>query len=233
MKKDIVPGTDYVIFQDDNVFKYTTDSLLLTSLARPNGRVCDIGSGSGIISLRLIDNKNIKTFTNIELNYDSYEISKKSIRENQLEDKINSLNINVFDVKKHFDNQSFDTVIMNPPYFSKSLKNYKKSKEIARHSDSIEGFIQAAKYLLKNSGKLFLIFPTKRLVDLIFILRSEGLEPKKLRFIKNDKDKESYLVFVEAVKEGKCEIKILPDLILYEDKKRSSELEKVYENKEI
>ncbi len=233
MQKDLVPGTEYIIYQDDNLFKYTTDSLLLTSLSRVKGNVCDIGSGSGIISLRLVDNKNIKSITNLEINTIAHEVSKKSIMENSLENKINSFNINISDVKKEFRNQEFDTIIMNPPYFSNSLKNYKKTKEIARHSDSIVEFIQASKYLLKNSGKLFMIFPTKRLVDLLFILRSEGLEPKKIRFIKNDNEKESYLFFVEAVKEGKCEVKILPALILYENGNRSDELEKVYKNEEI
>lgn len=232
MRKDLVPGNDYIIYQNDNIFKYTTDSLLLTSLSRPKGKCCDIGSGSGIISLRLIDNKNVKSFTNIEVNKEAYEISKKSIEENNIEN-IKSVNIDISEVKNNFQNQEFDTVIMNPPYFAKSLKNYKKTKEIARHSDSITDFIKAAKYLLKNSGKLFMIFPTRRLVDLIYILRVEGLEPKKIRFIKNDIEKESYLTFVEAVKEGKCEVKILPDLILYEKGNRSKELEKVYENEEI
>lgn len=234
MQKDLVPGNDYIIYQDDNIFKYTTDSLLLTSLSRPKGKCVDIGSGSGIISLRLIDRKNISSFTNIELNKEACEISKKSIKENKLGEKINVVNIDISEVKNNFENQAFDSVLMNPPYFTKSLKNYKKTKEIARHSDSISDFIKASKYLLKNSGKLFIIFPTRRLVDLIYVLRVEGLEPKKIRFIKNDLEKESYLTYIEAVKEGKCEVKILPDLILYnEDGKRSIELEKVYENEEI
>lgn len=233
MQKDIVPGTEYLIYQDDELFKYTTDSLLLTSLARPKGNVCDIGSGSGIMSLRLADKNGVKSITNLEINKHAHEVSVKSVEENNLKDKIKSFNMDISDVKKYFRNQEFDTVIMNPPYFAKSLKNYRKTKEIARHSDSIVEFIQASRYLLKNSGKLFMVFPSKRLVDIIFILRSEGLEPKRIRFIKNDSEKEAYLFFVEAVKEGKCEVRIDKDLILYDNAKRTSELEKVYKNEEI
>lgn len=234
-ERDLVPGTEYIIFQDDNLFKYTTDSLLLSSLARPKGNVCDIGSGSGIISIRLCGKKRIKSFTNIELNKHAYEMSKKSIEYNNLEGKINSYNIDIAEVKNYFRNQEFDSILMNPPYFTKSLKNYKKTKEIARHSDSIIDFIKASRYLLKNSGKLFMIFPAKRLVDIICILRNENMEPKKIRFIKNDIDKEPYLIYIEAVKEGKPEMKILPDMILFEKgtRKLTPELEKVYRNEEI
>ena len=235
MQKDLVPGTDYYIYQDDELFKYTTDSLLLTSLARPKGNVIDIGSGSGIISIRCIDKKGVKRFVNIEINRHAHEVSQESLKLNGLDRRVESYNIDVSDVKSYFRNQEFDSVIMNPPYFTKSLKNYKKTKEIARHSDSIIEFIQASRYLLKNGGKLFIVFPAKRLIDLIYILRNEGLEPKKLRFVKNDRDKEAYLVYIEAVKEGKPELKILPDMILFETGTRNltEEAEKIYRNEEI
>lgn len=235
MQKDLVPGTDYIIYQDDNLFKYTTDSLMLSSMARPYGNVADIGSGSGIISIRLADKEKIKRFVNIEINTHAHEVSVESVKANKLDSKIESYNIDICDVKEYFRNQEFDSVIMNPPYFTKSLKNYKHSKIIARHSDSIIEFIQASRYLLKNGGKLFMVFPAKRLIDLIYILRCEGIEPKKLRFVRNDISKEPYLVFVEAVKEGKPELKIINDLVLFKKGTRdlTEEALKIYRNEEI
>ena len=55
MKKDIVPGTNYVIFQNEDEFKYTTDSLILSSFVKSGKKSIDLGCGTGILSLRVID----------------------------------------------------------------------------------------------------------------------------------------------------------------------------------
>ena len=54
-KKDYVPGTDIEIFQRDDRFKYTTDSLILSSFANVKGKVLDAGCGNGILSLRVLN----------------------------------------------------------------------------------------------------------------------------------------------------------------------------------
>ena len=58
MKKDQVPGTDFLIFQDEDEFKYTTDSLILSSFVKKGRRALDLGCGNGILSLRIADRYN-------------------------------------------------------------------------------------------------------------------------------------------------------------------------------
>ena len=53
MKRDQVPGTNYIIFQDEDEFKYTSDALILSSFVKGGQRALDLGCGNGILSLRI------------------------------------------------------------------------------------------------------------------------------------------------------------------------------------
>lgn len=100
MKIDYVPANNYKIYQDENAFKYTTDSLILSSFARAKGKCLDLGCGTGIISLRLIDK--VKTFTNIDINKRAIELINQSVQANKLEDKIKNYLLDVEGAKDFF-----------------------------------------------------------------------------------------------------------------------------------
>lgn len=64
---DIVPGTQYKIIQNREMFSYGIDAILLSDFAKAKGLVMDLGTGTGIIPLRLVDNKDIKKIIGIEI----------------------------------------------------------------------------------------------------------------------------------------------------------------------
>lgn len=228
MKRDIVPGTDYIIYQNEENFKYTTDSLILSSFSRLSGKCADLGSGNGLLSFRLIDRSRVSSFINVEFNENSYKCSLKSAEENGLSNKISGLNIDLRDIKKYIAHQSIDSVIMNPPYFSNSLESEIESIRNARHTDELEIFINASAHILKNSGKLYMVMTSSRLIDVVCMLRDRGFEPKKLRFVKKDSNSRPKVVLIEAVKQGKSHLIVERDFLI-----NSDELKRVYENEEI
>ncbi|RVU54114.1 tRNA1(Val) (adenine(37)-N6)-methyltransferase [Anaerosphaera multitolerans] len=228
MNKDFIPGTGYFIYQDDENFKYTTDSLILSSFSRVRGRCVDLGSGNGLLALRLIDRKGVDSFINVEVNKDSYVHSQLSIKENGLSQKIRGLNIDVKNIKEYIDHQSMDSVIMNPPYFSNSLINEKESITQARHSESLEDFIIAAAHILKNSGRLYMVITVSKLVDVFYMLRKRKIEVKRIRFVKKDFNSKAKVVLIEGIKQGRPNLIVERDFIT-----KSDELIKVYENEEI
>ncbi len=62
---------------------------------------------------------------------------------------------------------------------------------------------RAAAKALKPKGRFALVYRAEGLVDLLCALRSEGLEPKRLKLCAHSPDKPPYAVLVEAVKGGK------------------------------
>ena len=127
----------------------------------------------------------------------------------------------------------FDLVLCNPPYFKineKSSLNESYEKKIARHEIMInlEEVCDCAKKVLKDNGNLCLVHRSDRLMEILEILRSNNFEPKRIKFVYENINKESTLVLIEAQKLGKVGLKVEKPLILYElDGKITEEYERL------
>ena len=71
--------------------------------------------------------------------------------------------------------------------------------------------------LLKNNGRLAIVHRTERFVEIISTARKYNFELKRVRFIYPKKSKNSDLVLLEFVLNGKIGLKMLPPLFVYDD----------------
>ena len=230
---DIVPGTNYKIYQDRGSFSYGTDAIFLSDFAKPSGLVMDLGTGTGIIPLRLTHNKKIQKIYGVEIQESVAEMAKKSIELNDLEDKIEILNIDLKQIQLTFSKHSFDCVVSNPPYMKKggAIVNKEDNFAISRHEIhcSLEDIIEVSAYLLKPLGKLFLVHRPDRLVDILYLMRQYKLEPKYIRFVQSKIGKKPNLLLIEAVKDAKSDLKYYDPLIVYnEDGTYTDEIYDIY-----
>lgn len=233
---DIVPGTDYKIVQDGNSFSYGTDAIFLSSFSRPRGRTIDLGTGTGIIPLRIVDKPRLGKIYGVEIQKEVFARARRSIELNALEEKIEILNMDLKDLDKSFPKSHFHTVISNPPYLKKgsALVNKDENFAISRHEIkcTLEDIIEAADYLLMPQGKLFLVHRPDRLTDIFYNLRIHKIEPKRIRFVYPKRGKAPNLVLIEAVKNGNIDLKFLKPLIVYkEDNTYSDEIFQIYNRK--
>ncbi len=215
------------VIQKKSGYRFNLDSVLLASFAKlkNNSKVIDLGTGSGILILLLnLKYRNLKFYA-VEVQESLYEIAKKNFEINGV--KVNLYLENVKNIKKIFENQSFDFVITNPPFFKKEMS---KSKNIeiqigkSEVKGSLEDFISASGYLLKNSGKLFLINNTSRLSETVFLMKKYKIQPKRFRFVHPTINENATNFLVEGIKGGKESGEIVEKpLIVYENPK-----EKIY-----
>lgn len=234
---DLVPGTDFKIIQDKNSFSYGTDAIFLSNFSKPKGIVVDLGTGSGIIPLRIINKKSVKKIYGIEIQKEVYERAKKSIEMNNLEKSIEILNMDLKDLPKRFSKCEIDTILSNPPYLKTggAIVNEKENFAISRHeiACNLEDIIKISDYLLKPLGKLFLVHRPDRLTDIFYLLRNYKLEPKWIRFVYPKMGKAPNLVLIEAVKGGNKELRFFEPLIVYnEDGTYTDEIYEIYDRKE-
>lgn len=228
---DIVPGTEYKIYQNKEKFSYGIDAIILSNFAKAKGIIVDLGTGTGIIPLRIVDNQNIEKIYGVEIQKDVADLAKKSIELNQLEDRIEILNIDIKDLADRFPKASIDTIISNPPYMKNgsALINPQENFAISRHeiACTFEDIISVSNYLLKPLGRFFLVHRPDRLVDILYTMRQYNIEAKYIRFVQAKLEKKPNLILIEGVKDGKANLKFHDPLIVY--KEDGSYVDEIYQ----
>ncbi len=225
----------YKIIQDPKKFCFGIDAVLLSGFAtvKKGENVLDMGTGTGIIPILLEAKTEGNHFTGLEIQEESVEMARRSVKLNGLSDKIDIDQGDIKDVLSMYKLASFDVITSNPPYMNDGggLKNDFTPKAIARHEIlcSLDDVIKGAAKLLKNGGRFYMVHRPHRLSDIMFKLRENKLEPKKLRFIHSYIDKEPSMVLIEAVRNSKSWLKVMAPLIVYNsDGTYTDEVYKIY-----
>ena len=232
-KIDIVPGTNYKIIQNRERFSYGTDAIFLSDFAKPKGRVMDLGTGTAIIPLRIIDKGKVSEIYGVEIQEEVANMAKRSIELNSLEEKIKILHMDLKELTNMFPKGSFDCITSNPPYMKNggAIKNQDENFSISRHevSCNLEDIIKISSYLLKPQGKFYMVHRPDRLVDILCSMREYKIEPKYIRFVQPKKDKKPNLLLIEGSKGGKKDLKFHEPLIVYnEDGSYTEEIYRIY-----
>lgn len=184
-----------------------------------NMKIIDFCTGNAPIPM-ILSTLTDSNIIGVELQKEIYNLAVQSIKINNLEDRITLLNMNVLDIFNVYETDSFDLITCNPPYFKVnefSNLNSNMIKSIARHEIEIklEDICRISKKLLKNNGSLVLVHRTDRLSEIINLLLKYNLQPKRIRFLYPKEQENSNLVLIDARKNGKIGLKVLPPLICH------------------
>lgn len=213
------------IIQSPSVFSFSLDAVLLAkfvSVPHHKGNIVDLCSGNGVIPL-FLSARTKGHITGVELQPRLLDMAERSIRYNQLDEQIRMVLGDVKEIPAQLGIEKYDVVTCNPPYFlahEASDKNLSEHHAIARHELylTLEEAVQSASKLLKQGGKAAFVHRPGRLLDLVTTMRANRLEPKRLQFIYPKEGKEANILLIEAIKDGKPDIKILPPLYVYNEK---------------
>ncbi|HHZ01389.1 MAG TPA: tRNA1(Val) (adenine(37)-N6)-methyltransferase [Tissierellia bacterium] len=211
------------IIQNKKWFCFGMDAVLLTNYCdiRKDSKIVDLGTGTGIIPILLSGKRNYSKAYGIEIQPEVAEMAERSVRLNNLQDKIHILNIDLKDTLNYLEPNSFDAVISNPPYMlpNSGLINPEDKKAISRHElkCTLEDVVKIASKLLKPQGRFYMVHRPDRLADIFWYLREYRLEPKQIRFVHPSVSKKPNLFLIRASKGGKPELKFDPPLYIYDD----------------
>ena len=224
------------IIQNEKGFCFGMDSVLLSDFAKNmknNSTVLDLGTGTGIIPILLCGKTNLKKVVGIEIQQDVANMAKRSSQLNNLQDRFEVVNTNIIDLKNIYEKQSFDVIVTNPPYKKENtgITNENEAKLISRHeiTANLEDFISISKDLLKDKGEFYMVHRPERLVDILSLMRKYKIEPKILKFVSPNKNKEPNLILVKGIKNANSFLKVEKNLYVYnEDGKYTNEILKIY-----
>ncbi len=227
------------IIQNKEGFCFGIDSVLLSDFAKnikKDSVVVDIGTGTGIISILLSKKAEIKKIYGIEIQEEVADMAKRSVKLNDLQDKIQIINKNIKNIFEEIEPNKIDAIVTNPPYMklNTGAKNEEIKKLISRHEVecNLEDIIKISYKLLKSKGEFYMVHRAERIVDILYNLRKYKLEPKEIRFIHSKVGKEPNLVLIKAVKDAGEHLIIDTPLVVYNnDGTYTDEILKIYNKK--
>ena len=141
--------------------KVGTDGTLLgawAEMGRPDGRILDIGTGTGLIALMMAQRYPKAQVTAIDIDAEAVAQATDNVQASHFADRIQlcRADVNAFDV-----GEIYDAIVCNPPYFDHALTCPDDQRSLARHTLSLSyrQLISAAWRLLADEGIFSVIIP--------------------------------------------------------------------------
>lgn len=223
------------ILQKKTGFRFGTDAVLLADFAcaRPGERIADFGTGTGILPLLISARAERTTFEAIEIQEEIAEMAQRSVVLNGLEERIRVHCADVRDAMALLGNESVDRVVCNPPYTPQNggMESPIKTRALSRHEQvcTLDEIIRSAGRVIKNGGKMDVVFPAPRMLEMMDAMRRVHLEPKRLRMVCGHADDAPRLVLIEAIKNARPMLRVEPMLIMYDENGAPTpELNRIY-----
>jgi len=235
----IIQNTDYFLFGIDSVI------LANNVKVKKHEVLMDLCTGTAVIPVIINAKQECKSLIGVELQTEMYDLAKRNIELNKLEEKIWVINKNIKEIKdirkyliESIGKDTVDVITCNPPYkeIGTGLKIEHSVKDIAKNEVmcTLEDIFKTASALLNSKGRLYLVHKPERIVDLVSLSRKYNLELKELRFMQPKLDKRPSLVLLEYVKNGGRECKVREVLLQYDNNENhSEEIMKWYSNTKL
>jgi tRNA1Val (adenine37-N6)-methyltransferase len=225
------------IIQPKQGYRFSIDAVLLAGLTavRPQDRVVDLGTGCGIVPLLLASQQSVKHITGIEIQEPLVSAAKRNVLLNGFEDLISIVQADLRGVEATKAGGLMDLVVCNPPYgkLRSGRLNPNSGKAIARHEllVTLADVVQTAAQLLHQKGRFAIIYPARRLANLVLEVIAGGFAPKRLTLIHSNLEGEARLAHLESVKGGGEELQVSKPFAIYgRDGNYTEEMKAMYGN---
>ena len=225
---------------------------------RAGERCLDMGTGTGILPLLLSAKTDAAELVGLEIQPESADMARRSVEMNialQAEQaaaagtapgsgdeteaarpvagRVSIVQGDLREASAMFGRSRFDVVTCNPPYMTggHGIVNPADAKAIARHEVlcTFDDVAREAAAVLVPGGRFYLVHRPFRLAELITTLTRYGLEPKRLRFVHPQVDKEPSLVLLGCVRGGRSRLAVEKPLILADERgETTDEVKELY-----
>jgi tRNA1Val (adenine37-N6)-methyltransferase len=165
--------------------KIGTDACLLGAWAdvRNVEAILDIGTGSGVIALMLAQRTNAKIDA-VEIDDEAYRQASDNFDNSQWNDRLRCFHLPIQEYVKTCKNK-YELIVCCPPYFRNHLKTGDKTRNLARHTDSLsfEDLLSASFCMLNPTGKFCTIIPSKIAKQFCDLALIEGYFPSRIMYV--------------------------------------------------
>lgn len=225
--------TNKIFVCASNEHRFGTDAFLLADFSqyRKKDKVCDLGTGCGIIPLIMQKKLPPEIIYAVDIQEGAIEQLKAGIEKSQ----VTGIVPICADLKELWENApigQLDLVTCNPPYkaVNAGFESAITAQKIARHEImcNIDDVCRCAGKLLKFGGRLCICNRPERLADVICAMRNNGIEPKRIRFVSKNPESAPWLFLIEGKKGSKSFMQIETQLYIRNENGFSDELQRIY-----
>jgi tRNA1Val (adenine37-N6)-methyltransferase len=177
----------------------------------------------------------MKHITGVEIQESLVSVAKRNVLINGFEHMINIVQADLRGLEVTRVGGPVDLVVCNPPYgkLRSGRLNPNSGKAIARHEllATLADVVRTAAQLLHQKGRFAVIYPARRLANLLLEVSSAGFAPKRLTLIHSTLNGEARLVHLESVKGGGEELQVNKPFAIYgSDGNYTDEMKAMYGN---
>ncbi len=209
--------------QPSKGYRFSLDAVLLGNFisVRPGEKILDLGCGSGIISLILAYRWSSCQMTGLEIQPSLVQLAQKNVVLNNWQERINILSGDLRNIDEIFAAGQYDWVVSNPPYrkTGSGRMNIEPEQLVARHETmaDVSRVVRASNWILKNKGRAAFIYPAARIATVLYELKKQGLEPKRMQAVYSYPGGPATLMLIEALKGGGEELTMLEPFYIYQE----------------
>lgn len=215
------------VYQEDGVFCYGTDAVLLSAYASGllshTRSLCgmELCAGTGFIALSMLDRMPQLTFSALEINEKACLLSQKSAEVSKLSDRFSPICGDICRVREYFPSERFDFIVCNPPYMTANCGKMcaAEYKTVARHEIlcSLSDVFAAAYHLLGTGGSLYLVYRPDRTATLFGAAEKNGFQIKKMTTVCSRPHTAPKLLLCEAKKQGREGLTMTKPFFVYDE----------------
>jgi tRNA1Val (adenine37-N6)-methyltransferase len=240
ISRDSLFDGELICFQHQEGYRFSLDAILLAHFVavRQHDRILDLGTGSGIISMILLYRwrNRIDEVCGIEIQQGLAELASKNFQANDLEKSGRIVQGDIKKIETLTKPEVYDKIVCNPPFYTQASGRTNRNPEaqLARHQilATLEDFLSAAAFAVKNGGTVFFVYPADLLCEFVAFAQKCRLAVKKIQLVYSypHKTAPARLVLIQCLKNGGMGAEILPPFYIYCQKngKFSSEMQQFY-----
>lgn len=184
----------FTVHQDKAAMKVSTDACIQGAIAaqywqnNPPGKILDIGSGTGLLSLMLAQALPAAEITAMDIDEQAFLQTKENFLVSPWKERLEARHSAL---QSFENNASFEAIICNPPFFHKHLNSTENSRNIARHDEGLSKAVLALHIskLLSASGTCCLLYPATEWEAWMSAAQQNNLFPEQIIRIQPYPDK--------------------------------------------
>ena len=149
----------FTIHQDRCAMKVGTDGVLLGAWANGGNNILDIGTGTGLVALMMAQRFPEARVTGIEIDSDAAVQAQENVQHSPFCGRIEIKHSALQDFTSQI---KYDAITCNPPFFEESLKCPDKTRNTARHTNTLpySTLFEHCRDILTDDGTLNIIIPS-------------------------------------------------------------------------
>ena len=218
-----------LLYQPESGYCYNSDSIFLydfISSFHPQGKVLDVGAGSGILGLLVARDNPRVVLEAVEIQADFVQYAKLNARVNKIDYKLYAGTLLALD-----EANKYDYIISNPPFYPLGAQKSEDAMlQIARynHNLPLDDFFKKVSRLLKPHSHFIFCYDASQFGLVCAALEKVKLRVVDVQFVHSKQDKTASLVMIHARNGSKSMMKVWPPFISFENNKISKKAEQIY-----